>query len=508
MKFYTTTPLYYVNDKPHLGTAYATCMAATMNEFRKLIGFETLFLTGIDEHGQKIQQTAERRKVTPQEHCDEFATNYIQTWKDLEINYDIFYRTTDPKHKKAVQILLQKLFDQGDIYEQNYEGWYCVSDETFYPEDDLVDGKSPTGKPVEKVSEKNYFFKMSKYQKQLIQHIESHPDFLQPESKRNEVLGFLSKPLEDLSISRPKSRIHWGIPIPFDDQHVTYVWVDALSNYAIAVGLFSEDDSDKKIFDTWWNKATVQHIIGKDILVTHAVYWCTILMALKIKVPDQIFATGWILNKDSGKMSKSVGEVLDPLQVVKDVGLESFKYYIASEIRFGNDAPFSQDLVIQKINSDLANTLGNLLSRSTNLIEKFYSGQIPEGNNDISELKTTGLNLFKKVKQSILDNEPHMACSEVIGYLKTVNQFVENKAPWKMAKENPAEAAIVLRDTLEALRISAILLSPILKTKMNSLFQSLNYNFDLKDAEQECQNWYGLKTGSKINKPEPLFPRI
>jgi methionyl-tRNA synthetase len=504
MKFYTTTPIYYVNDKPHLGTAYATCMAEIMNQYRKLIGFETLFLTGVDEHGQKIQQAAEKRKISPQEHCDEFAQNFIETWKNLEIENNIFYRTSSPDHKKSVQTFLQKLYDHGDVYEQNYEGWYCVSDETFYPEDDLIDGKSPTGKPVERISEKNYFFKMSKYQNQLIDHIKKNPDFIQPESKKNEVLGFLSKPLEDLSISRPASRIHWGIPLPFDKEHVTYVWVDALSNYAIAVGLFSDDAK----FNTWWNEATVQHIIGKDILITHAVYWTTLLFALKIKLPDQIFAHGWILNKDSGKMSKSEGEVLDPLSVVNEVGLESFKYYIASEIRFGNDAPFSQEMVIQKVNSDLANTLGNLLSRSTNLIEKFYNGLIPEGTSDVTELKTSGTNLYNKVKDYIIKNEPHMACAEVISYLKTVNQFVENKAPWKLAKENPEEAGIVLRDTLEALRISAILLSPILKKKMASLFQSLNYTFDLANAEEECQNWYGLNTNSKINKPEPLFPRI
>lgn len=504
MRFYTTTPIYYVNDKPHLGTAYATCMVEILNQYRKLIGYDTLFLTGVDEHGQKIQQTAEKRNISPQAHCDEYAQNFINIWKDLEIDYDIFYRTTDPHHKKAVQIFLQKLYDQGDIYEQNYEGWYCVSDETFYPEDDLIDGKSPTGKPVEKISEKNYFFKMSKYQNQLIDYINSHPHFIQPESKKNEVLGFLSKPLEDLSISRPASRIHWGIPLPFDKDHVTYVWVDALSNYPIAVGLFFDEEK----FNTWWNNATVQHVIGKDILITHSVYWTTLLLALKLKLPDQIFAHGWILNKDSGKMSKSSGDVLDPLQVVKDVGLESFKYYIASEIRFGNDAPFSQDLVVQKINSDLANTLGNLLSRSTNLIAKFYDGAIPEGSDESLELKSEGVKLFTKVKESILKNEPHTACAIVISYLKTLNQFVETKAPWKLAKEDPKAAGIVLRDTLEGLRISAILLSPILKKKMSNLFESLNYNFDLKKAEDECQNWYGLTTGSKVNKPEPLFPRI
>ncbi len=504
MKFYTTTPLYYVNDKPHLGTAYATCMAEVLNQYRKLIGFETKLLTGVDEHGQKIQQTSENRGVSPQEHCDEYASNFINTWKDLGIEYDIFYRTTSPKHKEVVQILLNQLNQQGDIYEKNYEGWYCVSDETFYPEDDLVNGLSPTGKPVEKISEKNYFFRMSKYQKQLIDHIQSNPDFIQPESKKNEVLGFLAKPLEDLSISRPKSRIHWGIPLPFDNDHVTYVWVDALSNYAAAVGMFT----DQEMFDQWWNKAIVQHVLGKDILITHAIYWCTLLLAVKVKLPDQIFAHGWILNKDSEKMSKSEGEVLDPLQVVKDVGLESFKYYITSEIRFGNDAPFSQEMVIHKVNSDLANTLGNLLSRSTNLIAKFYDGLIPEGSDQSSDLKNSGVGLYLKVKNYILSNEPHNACAEIISYLKAINQFVEAQAPWKLAKENPEKAAVVLRDTLEALRISAILLSPILKNKMASLFKSLNYTFDIKSSQHECETWYRLKTGSQVTKPEPLFPRI
>ncbi len=503
-KFYTTTPIYYVNDKPHLGTAYATVMVDTMNRFRKLVGFETKFLTGVDEHGQKIQQTAEKRGVTPQQHCDEFAQNFLNTWARLKIDYDIFYRTTSPSHIKTVQHVLQQLFDKGDIYSQNYEGWYCVSDETFYPEDDLVDGKSPTGKPVEKVSEKNYFFKMSKYQQQLIDHIQKNPHFIQPESKRNEVLGFLAQPLEDLSISRPKSRIHWGIPLPFDDSHVTYVWVDALSNYIAAVGY----GSDEEQFKTWWTDAKVQHIIGKDILTTHAVYWTTILFSLGVKLPDEIFAHGWILNKDSAKMSKSQGDVLDPLAVVDKVGLESFKYYLSSEIRFGNDAPFSEELVIQKVNSDLANTLGNLLSRSTNLIDKFYSQALPEGSAQAHPIKDAGLGLFAKVKTHVLANEPHLVCFEVIQYLKQINQFVEENAPWKMVKEDTVKAGIVLRDTTEALRISACLLRPILQDKMDQLLTALNYKFDWDTVEQDVTQWYVLKSDQPITKAEPLFPRI
>lgn len=503
-KFYTTTPIYYVNGKPHIGTAYTTIITDILNRFRQLIGFETMFLTGVDEHGQKIQQTAEKRQITEQQHCDEYAQNFIDYWKHLKINYDVFYRTTSSDHIKSVQSILTQLYDQGDIYSQDYEGWYCVADETFYPEDDLVDGLSPTGRPVEKVSEKNYFFKMSKYQQQLVDHIKANPKFIQPESKRNEVLGFLSKPLEDLSISRPKARIHWGIPLPFDVSHVTYVWVDALSNYAAAVGY--PDDPNK--FKKWWVDAHVQHIIGKDILITHSVYWTTLLLALGIKLPDEIFAHGFILNKDNDKMSKSTGDILDPLTVVETVGLESFKYYLASEIRFGNDAPFSQDLVIQKVNSDLANTLGNLLSRSTNLIHKFYDQKLPDGSPEDHKIKQQGLGLFEKVKTHILDNQPHLACAEVINYLKLINQFVEENAPWKMVKEDSKKAGIVLRDTLEALRISSCLLRPILEEKMDQLLSSINYQFDHEKTPKDLSQWYVLSDTNPIEKAAPLFPRI
>ena len=470
------------------------------------MGFETKFLTGTDEHGQKVQQAANQRQVDPLTHCNEFAKNFIETWKHLDIDYDIFYRTTRSKHKEAVQSILKKLFDQGDIYEQNYEGWYCVGDETFYPEDDLVDGLSPTGKPVEKISEKNYFFRMSKYQQQLIDHIQKNPQFIQPGNRKNEVLSFLSKPLEDLSISRPKNRIHWGIPLPFDDSHVTYVWVDALSNYAIAVG-FQWDDSQ---FENWWTQARVQHIVGKDILIIHAVYWPTLLLALKAKLPDEIFGHGWILNKDSEKMSKSKGEILNPLAVVDRVGIENFKYFITSEIRFGNDAPFSENLVIQKVNADLSNTLGNLLSRSTNLIAKFYEGQLPQGSSESNILKTTGLGLFKKVKEALLINEPHTACSHIISFLKTMNQYVEEHAPWKLVKEDKTKAGVVLRDTLEGLRISALLLSPILKTKSPQLLKALNYHWDKSTtpAEEACSQWYLLDESQTIQKAQPLFPRL
>lgn len=506
MKYYTTTPIYYVNDKPHLGTAYATCMTEVMNLFRSLIGFETKFLTGTDEHGQKVQQVAHQRQVDPLTHCNEFSKNFMETWKHLNIDYDIFYRTTRIQHKKAVQSILTKLYDQGDIYEQNYEGWYCVGDETFYPEEDLKEGLSPTGKPVEKISEKNYFFRMSKYQQPLIDHIQKNPRFIQPKNRKKEVLSFLSQPLEDLSISRPKSRIHWGIPLPFDDSHVTYVWVDALSNYAIAVGFQWEE----ALFEEWWTQAQVQHIVGKDILIIHAVYWPTLLLALNTKLPDEIFGHGWILNKDSKKMSKSKGDTLNPLAVVDRVGIENFKYFITSEIRFGNDAPFSEELVIQKVNADLSNTLGNLLSRSTNLIAKFYDGQLPPGSPEKNILKTTGLELFKKVKDSILINEPHTACSHIISFLKAMNQYVEEYAPWKLVKEDKTQAGVVLRDTLEGLRISAILLSPVLKIKSSQLLEALNFSWDKSTtpAEKVCSEWYLLNETQVIQKAQPLFPRL
>ncbi len=504
--FYITTPLYYVNDQPHIGHAYSTILSDVFNRYHKFFGEETCFLTGTDEHGQKVQDAAEKRGLNPQDHCNDMVKNYKEIWNNLNITYDIFFRTTDAFHKKAVQDCLQQLFDKGEIYEASYEGWYSVSEEIFYTEKELVDGKSPTGREVTKISEKNYFFKMSKYQETLIQHIQSHPEFIQPESRRNEVLGFLRQPLADLCISRPKSRLKWGIEIPFDTDFVTYVWFDALLNYATGVGYQQSERS--KEFEKWWQSTGAVHIIGKDIITTHAVYWTTMLMALGIKLPKTIFAHGWILNKDQGKMSKSIGDVVSPLAMKDLVGVDSFRYFLTRDIHFGNDAPFSKELLLGRVNNDLANNMGNLLSRTSNLIDKFFSGQLPATETKDEQglhVKKLSLELAKLVQKDIEAFAPSHALEKIFNTLTEANKYLENKAPWKSAKEDPKAAAEVLVTALECLRICALLLQPVLPEKMDQLLTQIS----CKDRDFEAaQKWPGLKVGSSIVKGDPLFPRI
>lgn len=504
-RYYITTPIYYVNDKPHIGTAFCTVVADTLTRYHKLFGEETLFLTGTDEHGQKAAQAAEKRGMTPQQHCDDMVKNYKAMWSEMEIDYDIFFRTTDAFHKKAVQSCLAALFDKGEIYANEYEGWYSVSEEIFYTEKDLVDGKSPQGREVTKIKEKNYFFKMSKYQQALIDHIEKHPKFIQPDSRRNEVLGFLRQPLGDLCISRPKARMSWGIDLPFDKDYVTYVWFDALLNYATAVGY--QQAVKQNDFQKWWVEGGAHHLVGKDIITTHAVYWTTMLMALGTPLPKQIYAHGWILNKDNQKMSKSIGEVINPLDIKNIVGTDGLRYYLIRDVILSNDAPISQELVINRVNSDLANNLGNLLSRSTNLIEKFYGGQIPvrlKDDESAEKLKGASLALAAKVKIEIEEMKPSAAIEQIVLVLNEANRYLEEKAPWKTVKTDVAEAGHVLVSALESLRICASLLSPVMPTKMKELLQRLGVD---RIQWQDLQDWNYFKTGARIEKGAPLFPR-
>ena len=348
--FYITTPIYYVNDKPHVGTAYSTVMADILNRYHKFFGQEGFFLTGLDEHGQKCQQAAEVKGVSTQEHCNQMAQIFKQTWSSLNICYDHFYRTTSPTHKKKVQIALQKLFDSGYIYESTYQGWYCVSDEIFYKEKDLVNGLSPAGKEVTKITEKNYFFKMSQFKDKLMEHLKNHPHFIEPKERQNEVLGFLNQGLDDLCISRPKSRLQWGVELPFDSDYVSYVWVDALLNYVFGIGLWSDSPvqaKDHKNFDFWWKESV--HLIGKDILITHAVYWPCLLMALELPLPKKILSHGWLLNKEQEKMSKSKGATIDPKSLTDAIGSDALRYYFIKGVRFGQDASISYSLILKEL---------------------------------------------------------------------------------------------------------------------------------------------------------------
>jgi methionyl-tRNA synthetase len=507
-RYYITTPLYYVNDKPHIGTAYSTITADVLNRYHRLFGEETLFLTGTDEHGQKCAQAAAARGLSPQQHCDDMVQNFQLAWRELGVNYDIFFRTTDDFHVKAVQRSLQSLFDAGEIYAAEYEGWYSVSEEIFFTDKEVVDGKSPSGREVTRITEKNYFFKMSKYQAALVAHIENNPKFIQPDSRRNEVLGFLKQPLSDLCISRPKSRVSWGIEIPFDRDYVTYVWFDALLNYATAVGY--QQPERQKDFEKWWTspQAGAHHLIGKDILTTHSVYWTTMLMALKVPLPKQIFAHGWILNRDNNKMSKSQGEVVRPLDLKDKIGAEPLRYFLIRDVHLGNDAPFSQELVIQRVNGDLANNLGNLLSRSSNLIEKFFDGKLPAWGPDDEasrQLANQAEALAAAVQTSIHNMQPHMAIESIMALLSEANKYLEDKAPWKTAKTNLREAGHVLATATEVLRIAAILLSPVLPTKMAELLSRLSVG---EPQFATARVFRTLKVGSPIRKGDPLFPRI
>ncbi len=504
--YYFTTPIYYVNDTPHIGHAYTTVIADVFTRYHKLFGSEVYFLTGTDEHGQKIQEAAQKRGLTPQEHCDDMVKNYKTIWTELEIDHNFFFRTTDAFHKKAVQDCLQELYDKGEIYSQDYEGWYCVSDEIFLNEKDLVNGKSPTGKEVIRITEKNYFFKMSKYQNALIKKIESDPLYIQPESKRNEVLGFLRQPLEDLCISRPKKRLTWGVEIPFDRDYVTYVWFDALLNYATGVGYKQKGRESE--FKKWWFDAGAIHLMGKDILTTHAVYWGTMLMALEIPLPKMIFAHGWWLTESNEKMSKSAGTVVKPLDLKDVVGVDALRYYLTRDVHFGNDAKFSQELVINRVNSELANNLGNLLSRSTNLIAKYFDSKIPKVNFTHPEtLKLVEINkeLASRVKVEIESMAPQKAIGHVVDMLNEANKYLENQAPWKTAKSDLNLAAEPLVAALECLRIAGILLSPVMPSKMKQLLTTIGWETKptLLDAK-----WGLLQQGTPVSKSEVLFPRI
>ena len=492
--FYVTTPIYYVNDKPHIGHAYTTILADVLSRYHRNKGRDVFFLTGLDEHGQKVQQAAEERGVEPKIHCDEMAPRFIELWDELHIQYDDFIRTTEKRHVDVVQNILQKVYDKGDIYEDNYEGLYSVSEERFITEKEADSGDF---RDIKKLKEKNYFFKMSKYQEKLISHIENNSKFIQPVHRKNEVLGFLKSPLNDLCISRPKSRLNWGIELPFDSDYVTYVWFDALINYVSALGF----DSDEKKYNTYWPANL--HLIGKDILTTHSVYWPTMLLSAGIKLPKTIFAHGWWLN-DQSKMSKSVGNVVDPLQLIKSYGVDPVRFYLMKEMVLGQDSNFSIESFVKSYNNDLANDFGNLLSRVSNLINKFYNGILVEGE-DLSEdgkiVKGCAIETIDKVSMLMDEMKIDDAIDSVFLLIKNVNKFLEVTVPWKVVKTDLKKGGALLFTAAESLRIIALLLAPIMPNRTALVLETLN----TKNTEIY---WGGLVIGSKIKTHKPLFPRI
>lgn len=492
--FYITTPIYYVNDKPHIGHAYTTILADVLSRFHRAQGDRVFFLTGLDEHGQKVQQAAEKRGVDPKTHCDEMAPRFLELWEKLHIRYDDFIRTTESRHMDVVKAILKKVYDRGDIYEAEYTGLYSVAEERFITEKEAESGEF---RDIKKLHEKNYFFRMSNYQERLIKHINENPGFIQPVHRKNEILGFLRKPLNDLCISRPKSRLSWGIELPFDKDYVTYVWFDALINYITAAGF--GNDSEK--FKQFW--PADYHLIGKDILTTHCVYWPTMLMSADIPLPRSIFAHGWWLS-DESKISKSLGNAVNPLELIDQFGVDPVRYYLMREMVLGKDANFTAESFIKRYNSDLANDFGNLLSRVTRLIEKFFNGRIPPGEDSSGEgqkIKAGAIKTIKTVQKLIIEMKVNDALEQALQYIRSVNKYMEIKAPWKLAKENPEEAGFVLYTAAEALRIGTLLLKSVMPNRSKLVLETLG-------AVDSKLEWGGLKGGIILKKHEVLFPRI
>jgi len=493
-KFYITTPIYYVNDKPHIGHAYTTILADVLSRYHRAEGNDVFFLTGLDEHGQKVQQAAAERGVKPKVHCDEMAPRFLELWEKLHISNDDFIRTTEDRHVKVVQDILQIVYDNGDIYEDEYEGLYSVSEERFITEKEAESGEF---RDINKLKEKNFFFKMSKYQQTLIDHINNNPNFIQPEHRKNEILGFLRQPLGDLCISRPKSRLNWGIDLPFDNNYVTYVWFDALINYVTATGFGVNDKSYQK----WW--PAEYHLIGKDILTTHAVYWPTMLMSAEMPLPKSIFAHGWWLSGES-KMSKTLGNVVNPLDLIEEYGVDPVRYYLMREMVLGQDASFTMESFIKRYNSDLANDFGNLLSRITKLIEKNFDSVVPDPGKSTTadnEIKVSAEKVITSIHTLITEMKVHEAIEETLQFIRGVNKYMEHQAPWKLVKNDTEAAGRVLYTAAEALRIGTLLLGPVMPHRTEIVLET----FDVQTSEL---SWGGLKAGTRLKQHPPLFPRI
>ena len=493
--FYVTTPIYYVNDKPHIGHAYTTILADVLNRFYRINGYDTFFLTGLDEHGQKVQEAAKKKNIEPLEHCNKMVPQFKKLWGKLHILNDDFIRTTEIRHARVVQNILTQVFKKGDIYKDEYEGLYSISEERFITEKEAETGDF---RDIKKIKEKNYFFKMSKYKSKLIEHIKSNDSFILPKSRRNEILGFLNNDLNDLCISRPKKRLSWGIELPFDKDYVTYVWFDALINYISAIGY----NDDNKKFNYYW--PADYHLMAKDILTTHCVYWPTMLMSCDIPLPKTIFAHGWWLMDDI-KMSKSLGNVIKPLDLADKYGSDALRYYLMRNMVLGQDASFTLDSFEKRYNADLANDFGNLVNRIFILISKNFDDKIP-CKNTYDELDNNFISNVEKLRDKANKNyanlKIHDGIENSISIIRLINKFLEDKAPWKTIKENKNQARTTIYLSAEALRIGTILLYPIIPEKTNLILESI------KSSPSDNINFGQLKEKQTINIIKNIFPRI
>lgn len=507
-RFYITTPIYYVNDEPHLGHAYTTIMADVFARYHRIAGDEVLFLTGTDEHGQKVAQAAKERGIDPQDHCDEMVERFQRLWATLNISCDDFIRTTETRHRRVVQRILQRLYEAGEIYADDYEGWYCVPDERFWTEKDLVDGKCPEcAREVSRISEKNYFFRMGKYQAWLTDRIRNDSRFVLPVSRRNEMLGFLRRPLNDLCISRPKARLSWGIPLPFDESYVCYVWFDALINYITAAGYFQNEEE----FERWWPASC--HLIGKDILTTHCIYWPTMLKAMGVETPETVMAHGWWL-VDEEKMSKSLGNAIRPLDLADKYGVDAFRYFLVREMVLGMDSSFGETGFVHRYNSELANDLGNLLNRTVVMASRYLGGKVPAADlnhPDLSALKLQARKTLDDVTNALDEMNPSRILDAIWDLVRQANRFVEVQAPWNLARDPDGKDTLkaTLYGLLETMRYLAVLLFPVLPGKAEEIWSQIGADGEVKTQTiHGLHPWGGLRAGAKVNAGSPIFPRI
>lgn len=508
--FYVTTPIYYVNDIPHIGHLYTTVAADVISRYMRSSGKTVMFLTGTDEHGQKVEQAARERNLSPAEHCDEMVVRFQELWRRFAISNDDFIRTTEPRHISVVQKFMEIMSERGDIYTSTYSGLYCIPDERFWTEKDLVDGNCPDcGREVISIDETNYFFRMGNYHEWLQKHIQDNPEFIRPETRRNEILGFLRKPLADLCVSRPKERLHWGVEIPFDTDYVTYVWFDALINYVTAPG-FGVDDEN---FRSFWENST--HLIGKDILTTHTVYWPTMLRGIGLQPPKRVFAHGW-WTVEGQKMSKSVGNVVEPNLLADEYGHDAIRYFLLREVPFGLDGDFSHSALVGRINSDLANDLGNLLQRSLGMLDKYRDGVIPEKPSD-TDLGNDEKALSEHASKTVLAIAGYMddlafdrALKSIWKFIGSANKYIDKAAPWTLFKNEAQKNLDTVMFTLfEAIRHIAVMVNPYMPETGHKMFRQIGVP-KMKELHNvtSLDIWGKLPGMTKTFRGPALFPRI